>query len=89
MTHKEMTAHIRNRIKAAGIKAKCKMSEYCGCKVITVAVPSFNARFTPDQIREFCMAAKANGLTFSQGLEIDPDQEAQLTEKMQWNFRMQ
>ena len=86
MTHKEITAHIRKRLKAAGIKAKCKMVSFCGCKTVQVAVPTYESRFTSEQIREFVTAAKVNGMTASRGMELDIEHEAALTGKIQWNF---
>jgi aerobic-type carbon monoxide dehydrogenase small subunit (CoxS/CutS family) len=85
-SHKEITAHIRKRLKAAGIKAKCKMQSYCGSDTVMVAVPAYEARFTSEQIREFVTAAKVNGMTGCRGIELDIEHEASLTEKMQWNF---
>lgn len=85
-SHKEVTAHIRKRLKAAGIKAKCKMQSYCGNATIMVAVPAYDARFTSEQIREFVTAAKVNGMTGCRGIELDIEHEASMTEKMQWNF---
>ena len=85
-SHKEIAAHIRKRLKAAGIKAKCKMVSYCGCNTVQVAVPEFEARFTSKQICEFVTAAKVNGMTGSRGMELDIEHEASLTEKIQWNF---
>lgn len=84
--HKDITAHIRKRLKAAGIKAKCKMVSFCGCDTVQVAVPSFESRFTSNQIREFVTAAKVNGLTGSRGMELDVEHESSLTGKIQWNF---
>lgn len=85
-SHKEITAHIRKRLKAAEIKAKCQMSSYCGYDTVMVAVPTFESRFTSDQIREFVTAAKVNGLTGCRGTELDVEHEASLTGKIQWNF---
>ena len=85
-SHKEITAHIRKRLKAAGIKAKCKMVSFCGCDTVQVAVAKFDARFTSEEIREFVTAAKVNGMTGSRGMELDIEHEASLTDKIQWNF---
>jgi ATP-dependent Zn protease len=85
-SHKEVTAHIRKRLKAAGIKAKCKMVSYCGRDTVQVAVPTFESRFTSEQIREFVTAAKVNGMTGCRGMELDIEHEAGLTGKIQWNF---
>ena len=85
-SHKEVTAHIRKRLKAAGIKSKCKMSTYCGNDTVMVAAPACDARFTSEQIREFVTAAKVNGMTGCRGVELDIEHEASLTGKIQWNF---
>jgi hypothetical protein len=71
MNHKEITAHIRKRIAAAGIKAKCKMQEHCGYLVVAVDVPTFDAEFTVEQQQAIKLAAKVNKLTFAQGMAID------------------
>ena len=85
MNHKEMTAHIRNRIKAAGIKAKCKMQEYCGCVVISVDVPAYEVSFNEAEQREIRLIAKVNRLTFVRGMEIQLDQ---MTNPKQFKFHM-
>lgn len=71
MDHKEITAHLRKRIKAAGIKAKCKMQEHCGYMVVAVDVPAYDVVFTEAQQHAIKLAAKVNKLTFAQGMEID------------------
>jgi len=71
MDHKELTAHIRNRIKAAGISAKCKMQNYCGNMVIAIDVPKYEAEFSAEEQREILLIAKCNKLTFVRGIEID------------------
>jgi hypothetical protein len=86
MNHKEITAHIRRRLAASGIKAKCKMAEACGLRSVEVVVPSYEARFTAEEIREIALIAKVNGLTGARGATINPEHEALLTEKIQWSF---
>lgn len=71
MNHKEMTAHIRRRLKASGIKAKCSLYDSCGYHWIRVCTPTFGSRFTDGQQKEINLIAKVNGLTKAQGLEID------------------
>ena len=73
MNHKEMTAHIRKRIKAAGIPALCKMQYYgiSGGDVISVDVPTHDTFFTPEQQRNILLIAKVNRLTLSRGMAID------------------
>lgn len=71
MTHKEMTASIRKRIKVAGIKARVDMAEACGVKYIRVFVPKFDATFTDDEQRKIRFIAKLNRLTRARRSEID------------------
>lgn len=86
LSHKEMVAHIRKRIKVAGIKACCKMETFCGEKVVKVYTPTYESRFTSEEIREFTTIAKINRLTAARGMEINPEHESQLTEKTEWKF---
>lgn len=83
MNHKQMTAHIRNRIAHAGIKAKCKMQETCGCKVIAVDVPAYGVSFTEAEQRAIRVIAIANKLTWVQGQPID---EFQMTNPHEFKF---
>lgn len=77
---------IRAAIKAAGFKAKVSQVPGYATQALRVTVPTFDARFAPDQIATFCAAALAAGLTGVQGTAIDVAHEALLTGKMQWNF---
>jgi hypothetical protein len=74
LTHKEMAAHIRKRIKVAGIKARVQMREACGDQYIQVFGVTFDAEFTDQEQREIRQIAKTNGLTLAQGMEIDVEQ---------------
>ena len=85
LTHKEAAAHIRKRMKHIA-KSRVIMSEYCGKRIINIITPTFDSRFTSEQIREFCQMAKDLGLTGAQSSEIHPDQESALTGKIQWVF---
>ncbi len=87
MTHKEMTNWIRTCIKRYGIKVRVQMQNVCGDKVISVSVPSYDKKFTGEEIYNICMAAKNNNLTFVKGLEIIPEECANLTGRIQWDFR--
>lgn len=80
MNQKELTAHIRNRLKAAGVQAKCKMN---GSGVITVAAPAYNAQFTDEQQYQIKLIAISNRLTFARGHEINLHVH---TEPLQFNF---
>jgi hypothetical protein len=71
MTHKEMTAHIRSRLKAAGIPAKCSMQVTCGSLHIYVRPVSYVARWTAEQTAAIFRLAHANRLTLVRGMEID------------------
>ena len=86
MNHKELTAHIRNRIKKSGIEARVNMFSACGSNLIQVKTPKFDGEFTPDEIETICTIAKVNGLTFTRGLEIDPQFCRQLTGRWFWEF---
>lgn len=70
MNHKEMTAHIRSRIKAAGIKAKVRMINSCGHEYIQVNTPTFESRFNEDEQRSVRLIAIVNKLTLVRGLPI-------------------
>ena len=70
MTTKEMTAHLRGRIKAAGIKARV----HFGSVGIYVEVSRYELDFTDDEQRTIRRIAKCSGLTHVRGLEIDVEQ---------------
>jgi hypothetical protein len=74
MTHKELTAHFRSRLKASSVKACCRMDVNCGDKTIIIDVPSYEATFSHDEQRTILDIAIANGLTLSRGFAIDPHQ---------------
>lgn len=84
--HKTMTAHIRKRLKAEGIKARVRMCKACGVRSIQVIVPSYESRFTADEIEMIAFICKVNGLTGARRSEIDPQHERLLTGKHQWEF---
>ena len=86
MTHKEMTAHIRSRIKAEGIPANVRMLNYCGVKAICIYGKTYETRFTSDQCKEIAVIAKVNGLTGAKSSEINLDVEAQLTGSNEKHF---
>ena len=73
LTHKEMTKHIRQRIKKAGIKASVSLYRSCGSKWIRVSTHNFEARFTEEEQRQINNIAEVNRLTYSQGLPIEVD----------------
>jgi hypothetical protein len=86
MTHKEMTAHIRNRIKVAAIKAHVSKYDSCGCKFIRVSVPSPEVNFTPTEQYRIKFIAKTNGLAMARGLEITIENA---TNPQEFHFLMQ
>ena len=86
MDHKALTKHLRGRLAHAGIPCRVRMNSYCGVNVVQVITTTYEARWTPEQLREMGLIAKCNGLTFSHGLEIDRDNMAQLTGANQFDF---
>lgn len=83
MSHKEITAHIRGRIKHAGIKARVRLYEACGSRFIQIAGITPDAEFTDEQQREIRIIAQVNGLTLSRGMPIDIEQ---MTNPKQFDF---
>lgn len=79
LTHKQMTQHLRNRIKHAGIKARVQMKEFCGGLWIDVIGATYEQDFTEEEQRTIRAIAKHNcGLTWAQGMEIDVEQMTNL-----------
>lgn len=68
--HSEMTAHLRKRIAAEGIKARVRKcpGHKTGIQVFPVA---YGLEFTETEQRFIRNLAKINGLTLVRGLEID------------------
>jgi len=83
LTHKEMTAHIRNRIKQRGIKANVRMQVSCGDKVIQVNTIEYGLEFTNEEQREIRHIAKCNNLTWVRQMEINVEQ---MTNPFDFNF---
>lgn len=87
MSHKEMTKHIRTRLAKAGIPCRVRMAVICGNSMIQVITPTFEARWTPEQLRQIGLIARVNHLTFVRGLPIHSDEIIeQLTESTQFDF---
>lgn len=82
MTHKEMTAHIRNRLKVMGVNARVKMNDFNGHRIVTVVVPVYEYRWTQEERDAILLVASVNGLTFIRGMELSPI----LVNEMQVNF---
>lgn len=70
ITHKELTANIRAALKAAGIKARVRKQEYCGCRVIRVSTPAYGVTFTEAEQLAIADIAEEAGLTSVRGLPI-------------------
>ena len=83
MSQKEMTAHIRKRVAASGIKARVMMRNYCDVRGIAVVTPAYEIKFTESEQREIRLIAKVNGLTCARGTEIDIEL---MTDPNQVNF---
>lgn len=86
MNHKERTAHLRKVLKAYGPAARVSKYESCGAKWIKVSVPSYDARFTADELEQIAIAARANHLTLARGMEITVEHMRQMTGKHQFDF---
>lgn len=65
------TKHIRGRLKAAGIKAKCRCYLSCGSQWITINVPTYEAEFSDQEQRSIRTIAQVNGLTFARNEAIE------------------
>ena len=70
MKNKELTAHVRELLSKAGIKARCKMQECCGSKVIAIDTPTFKSVFTPEQQTLMFNIVTGLGLTHVRGLPV-------------------
>lgn len=81
-----LAAQFRAALKAQGIKARVRAGSYCGCNVVQVATPTYEARFTPDQIEFFCAFAINAGMTLVQRMPINIETQRQLTERNEWSF---
>lgn len=86
LTHKEMTKHVRGRLKASGIKARCRLYEACGVRCIQISTPEYGKHFTPDQLREIGVIAQVNGLTDARRSPIDMDIIVQMTKLDTFTF---
>lgn len=65
-------AHIRNRIKAAGIKARVRLAPGGGS--MQVFAPAYGLVFSEEEQRQIRLIAKCNRLTLVRGMEIDIEQ---------------
>ena len=73
LNHAEMTAHIRKRLRAAGIKAHVRKQSDGGGPLIRIEVADRDpdVRFTDEEQREILIIVSANGLTGARGSAID------------------
>ena len=81
MNTTQAAAHIRNRIKHAGIPARVRVAP--GGGVVQVIAPAFDVVFSDEDQREIRLIAKCNGFTWVRGLEIDIEQ---MTNPYEFNF---
>ena len=72
MTITQTAAHIRGRIRHAGIKARVRVAP--GGGVVQVVAPTADAVFSDAAQREIRLIAKCNRLTWVRGMEIDIEQ---------------
>jgi len=70
MTLRQFTAHMRNRIKVAGIKAHVRGQVICGDERVYVSSVAYDIAFTEDEQRTIRSIAVANGCTLVQGMPI-------------------
>jgi len=82
MTATEVAKDIRTELKAAGIKASCRVQP--GTRnVVQISVPKYGLRFTDDEQRTIRTMAVERGLTWVRGLPIDVDR---MTDPHEMNF---
>jgi hypothetical protein len=84
-TRKVAAATVREYIKNSGIKAKVRMTPG-GYNSIQVYTPTFDSKFTSEEIKQFSTYVKSLGMTLVRKTEINPDHEALLTGKDTWEF---
>lgn len=65
-------AHIRNRISAAGIKARVRIAPGGGS--LQVLAPAYGVVFSEEDQRQIRLIAKCNRLTWVRGMEINIEQ---------------
>lgn len=72
--HTAKAKHIRGRLKAAGISAKCRAYEACGVAYIAINPVTFETEFTDAQQATIVLIADCNYLTLARGTAIDLSQ---------------
>lgn len=70
MTQAELTKHLRNRIKVAGLQARVRQlpASSTGIQVFPVA---YGVEFSTEEQRQIRLIAQVNKLTLVRGMEID------------------
>ena len=86
MTFKEITAHIRRRVRAENIPARVRMVESCGTRIVQVFGVTHEARWTPEQLTLIGRIARVNGLTFVRQMPVTEDHCAQMTGRAHFDF---
>jgi hypothetical protein len=81
----EIADKMRQKIKSSGFKARVRISPGRD-RVIQVISPTYETRFTPEQIELFCNFALEMGFTFVRNTTIDIANQKKLTDKIQWDF---
>jgi hypothetical protein len=71
MNHRQLTNHIRNRIKREGIDASVRGHRSCGVVWIVVEVDEPGKSFTQQQCKKIALIAFINGLTYAKGVPVD------------------
>ena len=83
MFAKETAQTIREQLKAANVKAGCRVAPGKRKDCVQVYVPEFTVSFTDDEQRTIRTIAVELGLTWVRGLPIDVDR---MTDPFQMNF---
>jgi hypothetical protein len=87
MNHKEITKHIRHRLNKAGVPCRVRMNDYCGAQLVQVVTPTYEARWTAEQLRQIGLIARVNHLTMARGMPVHDDRVMeQLTGATQFDF---
>jgi hypothetical protein len=69
-----MAKHIRGRLRAAGVKARCRCYQSCGVSRIQINTPTFDYCFSDEEQQQILLIADVNKLTLTRGGQIDLSQ---------------
>lgn len=83
MNAKETAQTIREQLKAADVKARCRVAPGERKDCVQVISPAYNAPFSDDDQRTIRTIAVGLGLTWVRGLPINVDR---MTDPDQMNF---